>query len=263
MRLHRKTISNINSKIISKRMSLENEAYIPDNSIEEVNMHEFGDTKITEENESANPVPESFTLKRIIMDLFKALNPIEKNFSDQKWYSKIIQILKFPIIFLSISGYFGFIVSVSWIYLMSSELVNIILMLSIVSQLSQEILGLTVMAWCNNMGDFIADTSVARQGFSQMGASAAIAAPMFTMLIGFGTAFFIATLQGKQINISMDIIKGLLVVMIAASLITTFVTLFINKFHAKRIHGIILIVLYFVFLIAVILFDLNVFHLKL
>lgn len=58
----------------------------------------------------------------------------------------------------------------------------------------------------------------------------------------------------------MDIIKGLLVVMIATSLITTLVTLIINKFNANKIHGIILIVLYFVFLILVILFDLKVFH---
>uniref|UniRef100_A0AC35FNW3 Sodium/calcium exchanger membrane region domain-containing protein n=1 Tax=Panagrolaimus sp. PS1159 TaxID=55785 RepID=A0AC35FNW3_9BILA len=193
---------------------------------------------------------EPITIKRIITDLIEALNPLEKNFSEEKMYSKILQILKFPIIafvrftvpqgiiwcktlslihcftmpltvlfslslltfniipgdpglwiyafipstimFLivsfftsynvepSISGYFGFIVSVSWIYLMSSELVNVVFMLSIVSRLSQEILGLTIMAWSNSIGDFIADTSVARQGFPQMAASAAIGAPLLS-----------------------------------------------------------------------------------
>uniref|UniRef100_A0AC35F2X4 Sodium/calcium exchanger membrane region domain-containing protein n=1 Tax=Panagrolaimus sp. PS1159 TaxID=55785 RepID=A0AC35F2X4_9BILA len=158
----------------------------------------------------------------------------------------------------SISGYFGFIISVSWIYLMSSELVNVVLMLSIISQLSQEILGLTIMAWSNSIGDFIADTSVARQGFPQMAASAAIGAPLLTMLFGFGTAFLISTLQGKNIDIEMDSVKALLVIMVGTSLLTTFITLFITKFNAKRVHGIILIVLYFIFLTLVILADVKV-----
>uniref|UniRef100_A0A914P610 Sodium/calcium exchanger membrane region domain-containing protein n=1 Tax=Panagrolaimus davidi TaxID=227884 RepID=A0A914P610_9BILA len=38
------------------------------------------------------------TIKRIITDLIETLNPFEKNYSESKLYSKILQILKFPII---------------------------------------------------------------------------------------------------------------------------------------------------------------------
>lgn len=37
------------------------------------------------------------------------------------------------------------------------------------------------MAWSNSIGDLVADISVARQGFPQMAASAAIGGPLFSM----------------------------------------------------------------------------------
>lgn len=36
------------------------------------------------------------------------------------------------------------------------------------------------MAWSNSIGDLVADVSVARQGFAQMAASAAIGGPLFS-----------------------------------------------------------------------------------
>uniref|UniRef100_A0A914ZFY0 Sodium/calcium exchanger membrane region domain-containing protein n=1 Tax=Panagrolaimus superbus TaxID=310955 RepID=A0A914ZFY0_9BILA len=217
---------------------------------------------------------EPITVMRIFKDLITALNPIEDDFGESKWYSKILQAMKFPLIVVlrltvpqaivwcktlslihcltmpitvlfsfslltinvidadpglwiysfipsivmfllvlfftsyniepsyhkNISGYFGFLISVSWIYLISSEVVNVISMISVISRISHEILGLTVMAWCNSIGDLVADISVAKQGFPQMAASAAIGGPLFNLLVGFGAAFFIATLQGKHVD---------------------------------------------------------------
>ena len=71
------------------------------------------------------------------------------------------------------------------------------------------------MAWCNSIGDLVADISVAKQGFPQMAASAAIGGPLFSkasrffaffypvldLVVGFGASFFIATLQGKHVDV--------------------------------------------------------------
>ncbi|CAK5099597.1 unnamed protein product [Meloidogyne enterolobii] len=45
-----------------------------------------------------------------------------------------------------------------------------------------QILGLTAVAWCNSIGDLIADVSVARQGMPRMALSAAIGGPLFSLL---------------------------------------------------------------------------------
>jgi sodium/potassium/calcium exchanger 6 len=47
-------------------------------------------------------------------------------------------------------------------------------MLGVVSKISFDILGLTLIAWSNSLGDLIADYSVAKKGKSRMAISAAI-----------------------------------------------------------------------------------------
>jgi solute carrier family 24 (sodium/potassium/calcium exchanger), member 6 len=47
-----------------------------------------------------------------------------------------------------------------------------------------EVLGLTVIAWSNSMGDLFTDLSVARQGFPKMAVIAAYGAPLFSTFWG-------------------------------------------------------------------------------
>uniref|UniRef100_A0AC34QH18 Sodium/calcium exchanger membrane region domain-containing protein n=1 Tax=Panagrolaimus sp. JU765 TaxID=591449 RepID=A0AC34QH18_9BILA len=165
---------------------------------------------------------------------------------------------KQPRFYKNITAYVGFCMSIACIYAISSEIINIITMISVLSRLSHEILGLTILAWSNSIGDLVADISVAKQNFSQMAASAAIGGPLFNLLVGFGASFFIATVTGKQVNLSIDSVKGLLLVLLGMSLATTQIILIFNKFTAKRLHAYILISLYTVLIIALILTDLKV-----
>jgi len=55
-------------------------------------------------------------------------------------------------------------------------------------QVSDAILGLTVLAWGNSIGDLVADVTVARNGFPRMGVGAAIGGPAMNMLLGIGIA---------------------------------------------------------------------------
>ncbi|KAE9547568.1 hypothetical protein FO519_009218 [Halicephalobus sp. NKZ332] len=165
---------------------------------------------------------------------------------------------KEPKYYKHVAAYLGFLMSVSWIYAISSEIVNIISMISVISRLSPEILGLTVMAWSNSIGDLVADVSVAKQGFPQMAASAAIGGPLFNLLVGFGASFFIATITGKDVDLSIDTVKALLLILLAISLMSTQIIFAVNKFFAKRIHGYILITLYVTFLFCLILTELKV-----
>merc|ERR1711939_192200 len=51
------------------------------------------------------------------------------------------------------------------------------------------ILGLTVLAWGNSIGDLVADLSVARAGSPNMAVTACFAGPLFNMLVGLGVSF--------------------------------------------------------------------------
>jgi sodium/potassium/calcium exchanger 6 len=47
-------------------------------------------------------------------------------------------------------------------------------------KIPSQVLGVTVIAWCNSVGDLIADFSVARQGMARMAFSAAVGGPLFS-----------------------------------------------------------------------------------
>ena len=69
------------------------------------------------------------------------------------------------------------------------------------------VLGLTVLAWGNSIGDLVADVAVARAGSPDMAVTACFAGPLFNMLVGLGVAFFIQCVYTKKavpINLAGD-----------------------------------------------------------
>ena len=74
--------------------------------------------------------------------------------------------------------------SIAWIYATSNEIVSVVTMIGVVTGLSMELLGLTIMAWSNCIGDIVADIAVVKQGFPKMAMAAAIGGPLFSELSG-------------------------------------------------------------------------------
>lgn len=83
-------------------------------------------------------------------------------------------------------AYIGFAVAIMWISAFANEIVNILETIGRIIGISDAILGLTVLAWGNSIGDLVADVTVARQGFPRMGVGAAIGGPAMNMLLGIG-----------------------------------------------------------------------------
>uniref|UniRef100_A0A1I7UHE7 Na_Ca_ex domain-containing protein n=1 Tax=Caenorhabditis tropicalis TaxID=1561998 RepID=A0A1I7UHE7_9PELO len=170
-----------------------------------------------------------------------------------------------PQFYKGVTSYAGFLMSIAWIYLISSEVVNVATMLGVVSRVSHEVLGLTILAWSNSIGDLIADVSVAKQGYPRMAMAAAIGGQLFNLLIGFGLPFTIAKIQGKTISvtpysstISDNLIQmiinptyRLLMLFLGISLIFTFIAMFAQKFFLRRIHSYFLVFIYISFFIFI------------
>ena len=64
--------------------------------------------------------------------------------------------------------FFGFIMCVSWIYLLAGELVDCLRSVGTIFGIPPYYLGLTVLAWGNSIGDLFSNIAVAKKGLGEM-----------------------------------------------------------------------------------------------
>ncbi|PKA59313.1 Cation/calcium exchanger 5 [Apostasia shenzhenica] len=82
----------------------------------------------------------------------------------------------------------SFVMSVVWISTLAGELLNCLSAIGTIMNLPPAILGLTVLAWGNSVGDLVADVALARARQPATAMAGCFAGPMFNMLIGLGSA---------------------------------------------------------------------------
>lgn len=91
----------------------------------------------------------------------------------------------------------GFTMSVTWTYIIAQELVSLLISLGNIFGISPSVLGLTVLAWGNSLGDLIANVTVAVHGGNdgaQIALSGCYAGPLFNTVIGLGVPLVISSL---------------------------------------------------------------------
>jgi len=92
--------------------------------------------------------------------------------------------------------FMGFAVSIAWISTIANEVVGVLKTLGVVMNMSDAILGLTIFAVGNSLGDFVADITVARLGYPVMALSACFGGPMLNILMGIGISGCYLTIKG-------------------------------------------------------------------
>ncbi|CAE7938386.1 Slc8b1 [Symbiodinium sp. KB8] len=78
--------------------------------------------------------------------------------------------------------------AVSWFNLLANECVAVLEAFGLNLGISSSVLGITVLAWGNCVGDLVADLSLAKQGRSKMAIAGVYGSPILSDLLGLGVA---------------------------------------------------------------------------
>ncbi|CAG8488588.1 9139_t:CDS:10 [Paraglomus occultum] len=92
----------------------------------------------------------------------------------------------------------GFAVAIVWIFIVANEVVGVLQAIGLIMGLSDAILGLTIFAMGNSLGDFVANITIARMGFPMMAMSACFGGPMLNILLGIGISGTYVTLKTQE-----------------------------------------------------------------
>ncbi|CAK7900540.1 hypothetical protein CAAN3_05S01750 [[Candida] anglica] len=95
------------------------------------------------------------------------------------FYQKINGIRRIRI-FYYVSSVIGFITSITWVSIFATEIVAILKIVSLIYNISDEVLGLTVFALGNSVGDFISNYTIASMGMPLMAFGACFGGPILT-----------------------------------------------------------------------------------
>ncbi|KAI0412197.1 Sodium/calcium exchanger protein-domain-containing protein [Xylaria grammica] len=82
--------------------------------------------------------------------------------------------------------FLGFVIAIAWISTVAGEVVGVMKAFGVILDISEAILGLTVFAVGNSVGDLVADVTVARLGYPVMALSACFGGPLLNILLGIG-----------------------------------------------------------------------------
>ena len=152
-------------------------------------------------------------------------------------------------------AFIGFVIGIFWIYFIANEVVGLLKALGKIFDIAEAILGITVFAFGNSIGDLVANTTLARMGYSKMSMSASFAGPLLNLLITLGVSGLMGIGRAPQVfplNTNMLLcIAGLLMM-----LLVDLVAVPLNGFRVGRSYGVFKLVLYVVIIGVTVALDL-------
>ncbi|KAJ0974128.1 hypothetical protein J5N97_016093 [Dioscorea zingiberensis] len=147
----------------------------------------------------------------------------------------------------------GFLMSVVWAYITARELVSLLVSIGVILGISPSILGLTVLAWGNSIGDLIANVAMAVNGGQdgvQVAISGCYAGPIFNTLVGLGLSLVISSwgVHPSPFVIPNDLPLFETLVFLIAGLLWSLVILPSREMKLDKVFGVGLVSIYFCFL---------------
>lgn len=139
--------------------------------------------------------------------------------------------------------FIGFVVGITWISTIANEVVGVLKAFGVIFGISDAILGLTVFAVGNSLGDLVANITIAKLGFPVMALAACFGGPLLNILLGIGGSGLYLTITNPEKPLKFDV-SATLIVSGATLLLTLFILLVfvpINQWRMSRRVGFTLI----------------------
>mmetsp|Transcript_22678 Transcript_22678/g.21800 ORF Transcript_22678/g.21800 Transcript_22678/m.21800 type:complete len:490 (-) Transcript_22678:90-1559(-) len=153
---------------------------------------------------------------------------------------------------------YGFVIAATWVDTIADQLVDVLNFLGIISHIPNSVMGLTILAWGNSMGDLSANVTMAKKGLANMAMTACFAGPIFNILVGLGAGFTaLSTKTGepeKDVDLSTSMSVGFLFLLCNCLLILS-VGLFWSTGRITKDYGYCLFALYSVYLLSSLFFE--------
>jgi len=148
---------------------------------------------------------------------------------------------------------YGFVMAATWIDTVADHLVAVLDFLGILFRIPGSIMGLTILAWGNSMGDLSADVTMARKGLANMAMTACFAGPVFNILIGLGMGFStLSSITGEadtQVTPTASTIVGIVFNVINTAMLII-AGVFVNKGRIPKSYGYAAVALYVVYVVT-------------
>lgn len=143
----------------------------------------------------------------------------------------------------------GFVMSVTWSYIIANELVALLVSIGHIMGISPSILGLTVLAWGNSLGDLITNFALAKKcgpEGTQVAISGCYAGPIFNLLVGLGVSLIVVTWTAypSSVKITKDLFLLETLAFLVIGLLWALVILPWRKMKLDRFLGVGLLVIY-------------------
>lgn len=143
----------------------------------------------------------------------------------------------------------SFFTSIVWISMVADQLVSVLQSMGVILGIPEFVLGATVLAWGNSVGDLVADIVMAQKGFPGSALSAAWAGPMMNMLIGMGIGLTVRCATVFPAYVSVVASKSFLLSggFLFLILYGTLIILWIRKWTLDWWWGVVLVFIYVLF----------------
>eukprot|EP00933_Yihiella_yeosuensis_P036869 TRINITY_DN30681_c0_g1_i1.p1 TRINITY_DN30681_c0_g1~~TRINITY_DN30681_c0_g1_i1.p1 ORF type:complete len:567 (+),score=49.72 TRINITY_DN30681_c0_g1_i1:108-1808(+) len=144
--------------------------------------------------------------------------------------------------------FMGLVITVSWFNLLANECVAVLETFGLNLGISSSVLGITVLAWGNSVGDLVADTALVKQGRSKMAVAGVFGSPLLSDLLGLGISFISYTSQHGDFKVSLTQQNRVAAAALLVSLLSIILAFAIFRFDCPRGFAYVLLGEYAIFI---------------